>query len=306
MPRSRFSSPATHWPRRLWAFAGLLVLLVLYIVAHLLHWDDRLRWSLQEWHETPAEQAQAVWLPGYRVDIDAKRLPGLEDDEASDLAYDPDSKTLYSVMGKHPFLVQLGLDGEVLRKIALNGWTNPEGVAVLEGGHIAITDERSQLLTIVTAPAGVTALNIADFPQFPLGDAEQKNKGTEAVAWDPRHHRVLFGQERPIKLASWNGDGSTLLAQPQPIQGRPFGLRNLSAMTVDPRTGHVLLLSADSHLLVELDDNAQPLSYIALLAHFHGLGATIPQAEGVALDEQGTLYMVSEPNLFYRFKKVPK
>ena len=34
-----------------------------------------------------------------------------------------------------------------------------------------------------------------------------------------------------------------------------------------------------------------------------GIKNTIPRAEGVTMDENGTLYMVSEPNLFYRFER---
>jgi uncharacterized protein YjiK len=64
-----------------------------------------------------------------------------------------------------------------------------------------------------------------------------------------------------------------------------------------------LLLSADSHLLMEADGSGEPVSFMALLGGMNGLKDTIPRAEGVAMDEQGTLYMVSEPNLFYAFKK---
>lgn len=304
MPEQSFSTmPRIFTPKRnRWLLGLLLVLLASYAVAVVLHWDDRLRWSLAEWATPAKERANAVWLPAYRADIDAKPMPGLETDEASDLSYDPSSKTLYSVMGKHPFLVQLSLEGEVLRKIELVGWANPEGVAVLEDGHIAITDERSQLLTIVTAPPGVTSLNIKDFPQFPLGKAREKNKGTEAVAWDAQGQRVLFGQERPAFLESWRSNGTTLLGQPMTLAGGPLDLRNLSGMDVDRRTGHLLLVSADSHLILETDSAGKPVSYMTLLGHFNGLGQTIPRAEGVATDEQGTLYVISEPNLFYRFK----
>ncbi|WP_185030253.1 SdiA-regulated domain-containing protein, partial [Pseudomonas chlororaphis] len=70
-----------------------------------------------------------------------------------------------------------------------------------------------------------------------------------------------------------------------------------------PRTGHTLVLSADSHMLLELDETGEQVSFMTLLGGFNGLKDTIPRAEGVAMDEQGNLYMVSEPNLFYRFEK---
>lgn len=70
-----------------------------------------------------------------------------------------------------------------------------------------------------------------------------------------------------------------------------------------PRTGHLLVLSADSHLLLELGEKGEQVSFMTLLGGFNGLKHTIPRAEGVATDDQGNLYMVSEPDLFYRFKK---
>lgn len=80
-------------------------------------------------------------------------------------------------------------------------------------------------------------------------------------------------------------------------------MRNLSSLSIDPRTGHMLALSADSHLLLEVDEQGEQVSFMTLLGGMNGLKDTIPRAEGVALDEAGTLYMVSEPNLFYSFHR---
>ena len=295
-PRSRF---ALRWYSWL-----LLVGAIVYGVAWAMHWDDRgVLWVVERF-ESPAKRQASVWLPDYRAVIDAKLLPGMEKDEASDLSYNPQTKTLFSVMGKNPFLVELTLQGDVLRKMPLNGWNNPEGVTVMENGLMAVVDERQHSLTIVKVDASTTALNKADFPSYDLGPSKDQNKAFEGVTWDKRNQQFVLGEERPPALFTWKSDGSqTLVGDKQKLANTKLDMRNLSALTIDPRTGHLLALSAESHLLLELDEKGEPVSFMTLLGGFNGLKNTIPRAEGVTLDENGNLYMVSEPNLFYRFEK---
>lgn len=282
----------------------LLVGVIVYGLAYAMHWDDRGWLWVQEGFETSVERQESVWLPDYRAVIDAKVLPGMEKDEASDLTYNSQTKTLFSVMGKNPFLVELSLQGDVLRKMPLVGWGNPEGVAALENGLLAIVDERQHLLTIVKVDASTRELNIADFPQYDLGPSKDQNKAFEAIAWNPRKQQLLLGEERPPALFTWSSDGSQVLkGDKQKLASDELDLRNLSALGIDPRTGHTLVLSADSHLLLELDEAGEQVSFMTLLGGFNGLKSTIPRAEGVAMDDAGVLYMVSEPDLFYRFEK---
>jgi uncharacterized protein YjiK len=294
--RSRF---ALRW--YVWL---LLVVAAAYALAFAMHWDDRGVLWLQERFESQAEQKESIWLPDYRVVIDAKPLTGMEKDEASDLSYNPQTKTLFSVMGKNPFLAELTLQGEVLRKMPLVGWSNPEGLTVMENGLMAIVDERQHLLSIVKVDADTRELNIADFPKYDLGPSKDQNKAFEAITWDSHNQQLLLGEERPPALFTWKSDGSqTLKGDKQKLVSDELDIRNLSALAIDPRTRHTLVLSADSHLLLELDEKGEQVSFMTLLGGFNGLKNTIPRAEGVTMDEAGTLYMVSEPNLFYRFEK---
>ncbi|MFJ3521744.1 SdiA-regulated domain-containing protein [Pseudomonas sp. NPDC090203] len=286
-----------------WSLIALVVILV--GLSYAWHWDDRGLLWLREQTVSSAQKDASIWLPDYRVVIDGKPLAGLEKDEASDLAYDPSTKTLYSVMGKNAFLAELSVTGDVLRKIPLVGWSNPEGVAVLGNGLLAIVDERQHLMTMVTVTPETKSLNIADFPKYDLGPSVDQNKAFEGVAWDARNQQILLGEERPPALFSWKSDGSAVLKgdkQKLPDTGNLI-MRNLSALHVDQKTGHLLALSAESHLLLELDEKGNKVSFMSLIRGLNGLDRTIPRAEGVTMDEEGTLYMVSEPNLFYSFKK---
>ncbi|MBZ9784753.1 SdiA-regulated domain-containing protein [Pseudomonas sp. REP124] len=293
--RSRF---ALRWYTWL-----LLVVVVAFGLAFAMHWDDRGVLWVKERFESAAEKQESIWLPDYRAVIDAKPLAGMEKDEASDVAYDPQTKTLFSVMGKNPFLAELTLQGDVLRKMPLVGWSNPEAVTVLGNGLLAIVDERDHMVTIVKVDADTRELNIADFPKYDLGPSKDQNKAFEAVTWDARNQQLLLGEERPPALFTWKSDGQKLIGDKQKLASDELDIRNLSALAIDPRTGHTLVLSADSHLLLELDEKGEQVSFMTLLRGFNGLKNTIPRAEGVTMDEAGTLYIVSEPNLFYRFEK---
>lgn len=298
--------PSLPLSRRPWlslALAGSLTAVVGAI--NFLHWDDRALLWLKEYNLSSGERAASIWLPGYRATLQGKALAGLEQDEASDLAYNPVTGTLFTVTGKQPTLVEISREGEVLRRITLNGFANPEGVAVLENGNVAVVDERRRSLSIFELNPLTRELDLADGKPYDLGYPDAGNKGFEGIAWDPTQQRLLLGKERsPTAMFSLASNGEQLLSSVlQPLPDYGLGMRNLSALSVDPQTGHILALSAQSNLLLELDEQGQPLSFISLQGGMNGLDKRIPRAEGVAIDKDGTIYMVSEPNLFYVFNR---
>jgi uncharacterized protein YjiK len=80
-------------------------------------------------------------------------------------------------------------------------------------------------------------------------------------------------------------------------------LRDLSSVEIHLPTGHLLLLSGESKVLVEYDPSGKLVEIMPLWRGHHGLKADVPHAEGVTFDESSVLYIVSEPNLFYRFER---
>jgi uncharacterized protein YjiK len=283
-----------------------ILLLVAATTMHLMRLDARALLWLHESRVSHDERAAGLWLPGYKA-VRQIEVPGFEQEEFSDLAFNPATGTLFTVSGKQPLLIELSLEGQLLRSIPVVGASNLEGVAVMDDGYLAVTDERQHNLTIFRVEADTQALNTAQaVQQIYLGHAEDANKGFEGLAWDKRNQRLLLGKEKyPLMLYSLPADGHKVTGPLQELAPLGGYMTDLAALTVDPRSGHILALSQESHLLLELDQQYQPRSFIALLGGLNGLEHYIPQGEGVALDAAGKLYMVSEPNLFYRFEKAP-
>ncbi|MBF8162035.1 MULTISPECIES: SdiA-regulated domain-containing protein [Pseudomonadaceae] len=299
LPRFRLLRP------RYW-LSGIAVL-ALGVVVQTQHLDDRALLWWQEGNTPLVNRLASVWLPGYRAVIQARALPGLEKDETSGLTYNPVTGTLFAVTGKNPLLVELSRQGEILRRIELIGFADPEGVEVLGDGRLAIIDERRRQLTTITLRDHDLSLDAADFPGFDLGFADAGNKGFEAIAWDARSRSLMLGKERgPMGLFSLPFPGEDGAAGVmQPFSYGDLGMRDISSLSIDARTGHALVLSDESRMLLEIDRAGQPVSFLSLSAGRNGLAKSIKQAEGVTMDEEGNIYIVAEPNLFYVFSKEP-
>ncbi|MBI6917921.1 SdiA-regulated domain-containing protein [Pseudomonas monteilii] len=263
--------------------------------------------NLKTWWQ-PAEQS--IGLDRYRVVVEAKPVEGLDDD-ISALTYDPDRKTLFTVTNARSELIELSLDGRILRRVPLTGFGDPEAVEYVGPNSYVITDERQQRLIRVRLEDDTMFLDAGDAEQLSLGIGLNGNKGFEGLAYDSAGKRLFVAKERdPMLIYEVHGfphdnpdkPYAVHVVQDRKRDARLF-VRDLSSLQFDERSGHLLALSDESRLVLELDVEGRPLSTLSLRKGFQGLQATVPQAEGIAMDEAGTIYLVSEPNLFYVFKQ---
>ncbi|MBD1585366.1 SdiA-regulated domain-containing protein [Pseudomonas typographi] len=249
----------------------------------------------------------ALGLAYYRAEVQGLAIDGLAAD-VSALTYDTQRNTLWTVTNKHAELVELSLQGEVSRRIALRGFGDPEAVEYISPGVLVISDERQQRLVRVTFDDETQVLDAGDGQQLGLGLAVNGNKGFEGLAYDSQGKRLYVAKERdPMRIyeidgfAEPNSDGLHIVENPQ-RDARLF-VRDLSSLLFDEATGHLLALSEESLRLVELNAEGRVVGTLSLRKGSAGLAHSVPQPEGMAMDARGTLYMVSEPNLFYVFRK---
>ncbi|WP_223471168.1 MULTISPECIES: SdiA-regulated domain-containing protein [unclassified Pseudomonas] len=253
---------------------------------------------------------QAIALDQYQVTVEAQVIEGLNDD-VSALTFDPVRKSLFTVTNQNSELIELSLDGKILRRIALIGFGDPEAVEFISEDIYVITDERQQRLIKIRLEDDTQFLDAAEAEQMTLGVHMSGNKGFEGLAYDSVGKRLFVAKERdPMLIYEVHGFphhnpeksyAVHVINNPQRDAG--LFVRDLSSLQYDERSGHLLALSEESRLIIELDIDGRPLSTLSLSKGRQGLQKTVPQAEGLAMDDDGNLYLVSEPNLFYVFKK---
>ncbi|MAZ89036.1 MAG: DNA-binding protein [Cellvibrionaceae bacterium] len=286
--------------------AASLIAAVVFI-NHYFDIDDKLLYAYQEKSVPESVQRASVWLPDYVVDRDAVALKGVNYN-LSGITYNPDSDSLWVIINQPAKLIELDQELQPKRTITLENFQDTEAVAYAGNNRFVIADERIQSLVIATINDSTQSLNKDDLAQLTLNTEGEDNKGLEGVAINLEEQSIYAVRERdPMAFLEVHG----LLTQSNNIRvdkkpGSPLNKlywTDLSGLHFDADSGNVLLLSHEAKLLSTLTLDGEKISHMDLEKGFNGLQADIPQAEGVTLDGQKNLYIVSEPNLIYRFKR---
>ena len=84
-------------------------------------------------------------------------------------------------------------------------------------------------------------------------------------------------------------------------------IKDVSDICWNPRSGNLLLLSHESHCIVEVTTDGKFVSRLELRKKRNGLKKDIEKPEGIAIDpETGTIYICGEKEEFYIFRDALK
>ena len=310
MPTATSTRP--HWlPQvrpQVWAL-GMLAAGLLHVAATF-HLDQRLFYALQSAWNAETHQARSLWLPEYQVRVEAKPVATVTNN-LSGLTFDEQRNQLWAVVNNPEELLALDLNGEFIARYPLKGFIDVEAVTYLGDNLLAVAEERSQSIVILPVPTSPGELMREDYATVSLSTGAPENSGFEGLAYDRAGDRLFVVKEHsPRKLyeiqgikASFNGQlNLNIIDREAWIEDKDMA-SDLASVHYDERTGHLVLLSDEAKMMLELDSEGELVSFRSLWSGFAGLDNSVPQAEGMTFDDRGNLYLVSEPNLFYAFKR---
>ena len=270
----------------------------------------RIRAALRAGPEGGAPWATAALGPASHVaTIEARPIAGL-DANVSGLTYSRATGTLFVVINRPPAVAELSLEGKLLRHIALPSLGDPEGITHVEGDLFIVSDEADNRLHWVLLVSDERQVQPVDATGLATDFSHQHNLGFEGVSWDESRAELLLVNEKwPRRVLAVQGLEPHRRAGPGRLDvqaWRPsswLGLlgSDLASLTTHPQTGHLLLLSEESAIVSEYSRQGALLGLLPLWRGTAGLQATVPQPEGITVGPGGEIFIISEPNLLYRF-----
>ncbi|MGI9283110.1 MAG: SdiA-regulated domain-containing protein [Endozoicomonas sp.] len=271
------------------------------------HYDEYLSQTVSS-----EQRANAIQLNDYERVAGPVKLAEAGD-QVSGVTWSPITESLYVVArGDVVNVLEYDRLGNFKRRLKSNRNMDAEGITWVDGNTFIIVNERQQELSAVQISPETRVVDFNGVPTFSLAGGNAGNKGLEGIAWNPYDQSAYVVKEKdPIQIFRIQGflerDHNrelTVTEQKVMVQSLNYFNRDLSGIHFDSVSRHFVVLSDESHALSELDENGQAVSVMNLEKGWHGLKKTIKQPEGVAMDTEGTVFIVGEPNDLYIFKKV--
>lgn len=244
------------------------------------------------------DKPSALALSSYKAVIQQKPVAGVESN-LSGLTYSAEDRMLFAVINNPPELVWLTTEGQLVGRMPLQGIHDPESIAWSGGNQFQIGSEKDGAVYKTQVDIQRGTMQIISMVKLE-GYDKAKNKGLEGTAWDAKNERLYVAKERKpimIKEVEMSKNGITR-ALPSAITA---SVSDVSGLEYHAPTDSLLVLSDESKMILEASSEWRVRDRLFLTAEWSGLRDDIPQPEGIAMDNENNLYIVSEPNLFYKF-----
>jgi uncharacterized protein YjiK len=240
--------------------------------------------------------------------------------EVSGVTYNWDTDTLFVIGDGGTSLVQVSKNGQLIDSMSMALGSSPqgtefydtEGLTYVGNSDFVVVEERYRQVNLLTYIPGET-LQRVEVQTVKIGTTVG-NVGLEGLSWDPATGGFIFVKEKnPQSIfttaidfntgTATNGSptstASTNLFNPGLASvldmSDVFALSNLPSLFGQPDYERLLLISQESGQILNLDRSGNVSSRLTITADPGSpLSVTDMTMEGVTMDRDGNLYVVSE------------
>ncbi len=240
--------------------------------------------------------------------------------EVSAVTYNVDTDTLFVVGDGGTSIVQVSKIGELIDSMTLapgsspqgTDFYDPEGLTYVGGGKFVLIEERDRQANLFTYAPGTT-LTKSKVQTVKLGTTVG-NIGIEGISYDPQTNGFVAVKEiTPEGIFQTNIDfaaGTASNGSPTTVNSvnlfdpalagladfaDVYALSNVSALNGKADSSHLLVLSQESGKIVNIDRNGKIFSSLTIASDAENpLSVPDQQHEGLTVDKNGLLYVVSE------------
>lgn len=250
----------------------------------------------------------SINLNKYTIKIDGKEIKEIKKN-LSGITYSSSTNLLYAVTNSPRRVYELTKNGEILREIILSGFKDTEGITYIKNDLFSVIDEERQTLYIFKINKDTKRIHKKDvITEVKLNVGILENFGLEGIAYNSREDDFYLVNERlpmaVLKVSNVVNEKENLkISREDYLNNFNFLFSDFSGAHFHSTFNNIFLLSDQGKLLHEVSLGGDLLSILSLEKGKNGLKNDILQAEGITLDEKGDVYIVSEPNLFYRFER---
>ncbi len=227
-------------------------------------------------------------------------LPSPAADEASAIAWNWDTDTLFVLGDEGDAIAEVTRTGALVSTMTLTGFADTEGLTYIGAGQFVLTEERLQDAYKFTYAAG-GSVSSAGLATASLGPTVG-NIGLEGLAYERSSGEYFLVKEKtPQAVYQAAIDFTVANVTPTSLFTPALGVSDLSDIAVLSNIGslmgttdedNLIILSQESSMLLEVSRTGAILSQCSLA----GLASDI---EGVTIADDGTIYVCSEaPQVF--------